>query len=128
MIRYQDTVRLIDLAVDGYNDKVVDTDVLVKALFHLGASYSNENADTLYESDAHVYLDPRNSEVLSAIYRLEGWYIVPVATPFAYYQKESWYRIERVVVGQRKLLNNNVDNVHCFLKKVAAPTELAEES
>ena len=128
MIRYQDTVHLVSLAVDGYNDKVVEADVLVKALFHLGASYRNEDSDTLHESDAHVYLDHKNSEVLSAIYRLEGWYIVPVATPFTHHQEESWYRIEKVVVGQRKLLNNNVDNVHCFLKKVAAPVELAEES
>ena len=122
MISYKDTVYLVNLSVDGYNDKTISTTEEISALFHLGASYSNQDGATLYGSDAHVYLNPKNSVVMSNAYRLEGWYVV--ASIFGGDLNEGWYRIETVVVGQQKLLSNNVDNVHCFLKKVAAPVEL----
>lgn len=126
MIIYKDTVQLVDVSIDGYNDKSVIVNETVHALFHQGTSYVNGLNAEQVAADAHVYLDPKDPTVLDNAFRLEGWYII--AAPFGGEESESWYRIESVVVGQRKLLDNNVDNVHCFLKKVSAITELPGES
>lgn len=126
MIVYQDKVKLLDVSIDGYNDKTVIVNETVNALFHQGSSYVNGQAADQFTADAHVYLDPKNLTVLDNAFRLEGWYIV--ANLFGGDESRGWYRIESVVVGQRKLLNNKVDNVHCFLKKVSAIEDLPGES
>ena len=126
MIIYQDKVQLLEVSIDGYNDKSVIVNETVHALFHQGTSYVNGQTADQFAADAHVYLDPKNPTVLDNAFRLEGWYIV--ANPFGGDESKSWYRIESVVVGQRKLLNNQVDNVHCFLKKVSAIEDLPGES
>lgn len=126
MIVYKDRVRLLDVEVDGYNDKTVVFDEQIKALFHLGSSVMSAPYSDQIIADAHVYLDPKSVHLKSRAYRLEGLYII--ANVFGADDSTSWYRIESVVVGQRKLLANNVDNVHCFLKKVEAVAELPEES
>jgi hypothetical protein len=55
--------------------------------------------------------------IAANVYRLEGMYIV--ANPLGGSQNQSWYRITHVTVGQRKLLNNAIDNVYCLLEKEA---------
>lgn len=112
-----DTVKLATTTVDGYGDKAVTVLTEVKALFIQKSSIMHsENADSI-TSDATVYLDPLNTIVLTNAFRLEGMYII--AQPFGQLTQESWYQITNVTVGQRKLLNNAVDNIHCSLKKVA---------
>ena len=124
MISYKDTVKLIEVDADGYNDKTVVLNQAVKALFHLGGSYAQTASAEEHLADAHVYLNPKDANVLVNAYRLEGMYIV--ANLFGGDEADAWYRIGRVVVGQRKLLENNVDNVHCFLNKVQALAELPD--
>ena len=126
MIIYKYTVKLVGVDVDGYNDKTVSLAESVKSLFHLGGSYSNSSKSEDFTSDAHVYLNPKDENVLNNAYRLEGMYII--ANMFGGDESEAWYRINRVVVGQTKLLTNKVDNVHCFLTKVKAIAEIPEES
>jgi hypothetical protein len=75
-----------------------------------------ENADAVM-SDATIYLDPNNEIVLNNMFRLEGMYII--AQPFGQADNEAWYRITHVAVGQRKLLDNMVENIHCTLEKTA---------
>lgn len=113
----QDTVKLATTTGDGYGDKTVTVLTEVKSLFiqRTGTEHS-DNMDTV-ASDAAVYLDPKNSIVLENSYRLEGMYII--AQPFSQEQSESWYKITTVNVGQRKLLDNTVENVYCQLEKVA---------
>lgn len=117
MLKMKDTIRLAQTVSDGYGDKSVQVLTEVKSLFLQSTSSSHSSNADIRESDAHVYLDINNSVVKGRGYRLEGMYII--ANPFGNTDDESWYRITRVVVGQRKLLANNVDNVHAFLKKVA---------
>lgn len=124
MIVYKDTVKLIETSADGYNDKTVVLNTPVKSLFHLGASYVQGGSAEEYAADAHVYLNPKDPNVLTNAYRLEGMYIV--ANLFGGDEADAWYRINRVVVGQTKLLSNKVDNVHCFLTKVKAVAELPD--
>lgn len=114
---YTDTIKLATTTSDMYGDKTVTILTDVKSLFiQRTAIAHNNNADGI-ESDAIVYLDPTNSVVLDNAYRLEGMYII--AQPFGQDQQESWYEIVGVNVGQRKLLNNTVDNIHCTLNKTA---------
>lgn len=112
-----DTVKLATTTTDGYGDKSVAVLTDVKCLFIQRTSLNHtSNADGV-QSDATVYLDTKNQIVLDNSYRLEGMYII--AQPFGQTQQESWYQIIAVQVGQRKLLNNEVENIHCQLQKVA---------
>jgi len=109
-----DTVQLATTATDGYGDRDVTMLTEVKALFNHRTGVEHiANAEGV-TSDATVYLDPQNVVVLDNMYRLEGMYIL--AQPFG---QSDWYRITHVSVGQRKLLNNAIDNIHCQLEKVA---------
>jgi hypothetical protein len=116
-MRLVDTVKLATTTDDVYGDKTVTVLTSVKSLFNQRTAVTHvDNADGVV-SDAIVYLDPKNPVVLDNAYRLEGMYII--AQPFGQDQEESWYRITSVSVGQRKLLNNAIDNIYCRLDKVA---------
>lgn len=119
MIVLKDTVQLAETTHNGYGDVsiAVLTDVASLFLQSTGQSHS-ANVD-IANADAHVYLDINNPILVERGYRIEGMYIK--ANPFGAENSESWYKITRVVVGQRKLLDNNVDNVHAYLQKVAQP-------
>lgn len=112
-----DTVQLATDTTDGYGDKTVTVLTQAKALFiqRIGVQHNTSAEDII--SDAAVYLDPTNPIVLSNAYRLEGMYIV--ANPLGGTQSASWYQISHVTVGQRKLLNNAIDNIYCLLEKYA---------
>ena len=119
MICLKDTVKLVETTVpDGY----VDTDVAIltdlKCLFLQTTGKTHSNHVDIVNSDAHAYIDFKNPEVASRGYRLEGMYLI--ANPFGTPESESWYQITRVVIGQRKLTDNKIDNVHVFLKKTEA--------
>jgi hypothetical protein len=115
-MKYVDTVRLAITHTDGYGDQSVDVLADVRALFiqRTGADHA-QNAEMI-TSDALVYLDPADGTVLNNSYRLEGMYVI--ANPFGQTDEQSWYKIIGVNVGQRKLLNNTVDNILCQLQKV----------
>lgn len=116
---YNDTVKLVETtAPDGYGD--VETVELtdLKCLFFQSTGHSHSNNVDIVNSDAHAYIDFENPEVVARAYRLEGMYIV--ANPFNFTEEESWYRITLVRVGQDKLLCNQIDNVHVYLKKTEA--------
>lgn len=116
-MRLVDTVKLATTTHDGYGDKTVTVLTDVPSLFiqRTGLTHT-DNADSI-TSDAAVYLDPENEIVVSNMFRLEGMYII--AQPFGQLTEESWYRITSVNVGQRKLLDNAIDNIYCRLQKVA---------
>lgn len=116
-MKYIDTVQIATTTTDGYGDKTVTVLTDSKAVFIQRTSVShNENAENI-QSDAAVYLDPTNPLVVSNLYRLEGMYIV--ANPFGDTQNASWYKISHVTVGQRKLLDNAIENIYCLLQKEA---------
>lgn len=112
-----DTVKLATTTPDMYGDRTVTVLTDVKSLFIQRTADTHSNNMDVVQSDAVVYLDPTNEVVLANAYRLEGMYII--AQPFGQGQDESWYKIVAVNVGQRKLLDNAVENIHCSLDKVA---------
>lgn len=125
MITLKDVVQLAETTSDGYGDKVVTVLTDVDALFLQNSGNAHSNNADISNSDAHVYLDPWNEVLTDLGYRIEGKYIV--ANLFGASDEKSWYRITKVVVGQRKLLDNDVDNVHAFLRKVT-PQEVGHVS
>jgi len=118
LLNYQDTVRLIQTAQNGWGDNEITVDIPVGALFHEGTSQSQSGYVERIACDAHVYLDIDNPFIQENAFRLEGMYIV--ANLYGGKESESWYKISRVVIGQRKLLDNALNNCHCFLTKCDA--------
>ena len=118
LLNYQDVVRLIQTTQNGYGDHTISVDIEVPALFHEGTSQSQSGYVERIACDAHVYLDPENEYIKANAFRLEGMYLV--ANLYGGEESESWYKISRVVVGQRKLLDNAINNCHCFLTKCDA--------
>lgn len=118
-IKLKDTVKLVETSkADMYGDRNVVILSEVKALFISGSGYIREANSESETTSAHVYLDKHHPEIKGRGYKgIEGMYII--ANPFNVEGADSWYRIENVDVGQRKLLANDVNNVHAFLKKIA---------
>lgn len=119
MIAMKDTCQIAQVSTDGYGDKTLDVLTTVNCLFLQSTGYNHSNNVEMANSDAHVYLDIEEPTIKNVGYRIEGMYLI--VNPFGASDDESWYRVSRVVIGQRKLLTNEVDNVHAFLQKVAKP-------
>ena len=116
---YKDTVQLVSthLSSDGYGTEIVDEIFDVNALFLSNTGWQHGNFQTSVTSDAEVYLDPEDEFVIENAYRLEGMYII--ANRFDGTDESSWYKITQVIVGEDKLLDNQIDNVNCQLKKTS---------
>lgn len=118
LLDYKDDLLLIETEQDGYGDDSLGHMEMVKGLFLEGTSQAEINYTEMLSADAHVYLDIENEYVKLNAFRLEGMYLV--ANLYGGEDSESWYKISRVKVGQRKLLENDINNVHCFLTKCEA--------
>lgn len=119
MLIYKDELTLVEVSHNGFGDKVSSVVTEIDGLFLLSSGTTRSGNVEALTSDAHAYLDIDNEVITSKGYRLEGMYLK--ANPFAFEDNESWYKIVRVIVGQKKLLDNEVDNVHVFLQKVSKP-------
>lgn len=118
LLDYKDDLLLIETEQDGYGDNSLSHIEKVKGLFLQGTSQSQITYTEMLGTDAHVYLDIENEYVKENAFRLEGMYLV--ANLYGGTDEESWYKISRCKVGQRKLLENDINNVHCFLTKCEA--------
>lgn len=119
MIDLKDVVQLAETSTDGYGDVTLTTLADIDGLFLQTSGQSHSTNVDIANSDAHVYLDIDNPILKERGYRIEGMYIK--ANLFGAEDSDCWYQVTRVVVGQRKLLENDVDNVHAYLQKVAEP-------
>lgn len=118
LLEYKDPILLIETAQDGYGDNAVSHIEHLNGLFLQGTSQAEAAYVEGISTDAHIYLDIDNSFVRENAFRLEGMYIV--ANLFGDRESQAWYKIARCKVGQRKLLENDLNNVHCFLTKCSA--------
>lgn len=125
LLNYKDPVILMETAQDGYGDNTVSHIEHLNGLFLQGTSTSQTNYVEAIGTDAHIYLDIENPWVLENAFRLEGMYLICPLNGGS--EEESWYKISRCKVGQRKLLDNDINNVHCFLTKCDA-LDYEEES
>lgn len=123
LLTYKDNVLLVDVEPDDYGDMAVATVEHVKGLFVQGTSQSRTGYVDNIGTDAHIYLDIENPFVKANAFRLEGMYVV--VNLFGGDENQQWFKISSVKVGQRKLLGNEVNNVHCHLTK-ATPFDLED--
>lgn len=123
LLDYKDTVRLIQTTQNGWGDNEISVDEEIGALFLQGTSQAESGYVERIACDAHCYLDIENPFVQANAFRLEGMYLV--ANIYGGIEDEQWFKISRVKIGQRKLLENDLNNVHVFLTKCDA---LEEES
>lgn len=115
-INLPDTVKIINAGVNGFGDATILDEAVVKGAFFQGTSTSmSNNTDMLETYDAHCYVDETDPFVLENGYRLEGMYLV--VSLYGFSEDESWYKIRDVKLGVTKLLDNVVNNCHCFLQK-----------
>lgn len=115
---YKDAVTLLETGANGWGDETIIHVEHLMGLFHEGTSQSHSGYVDNIASQAHCYLDINNQFVQENAFRLEGMYLI--ANLYGGREKESWYKIDRVVVGQRKLLENDINCCHVFLQKVEA--------
>lgn len=124
LLEYKDPVLLIEAAQDGYGDNTIKHIEHLNGLFRLGMSQAESNYVERLGTDAHIYLDIANEFVKANAYRLEGMYIV--ANLQGGRENQAWYKISSVTLGQRKLLDNAYNNIHCRLTKCSALADLEE--
>ena len=117
-LTYKDDLSIYETGQDGYGDFSILKEVPVKGLFLQGTSSSFQSDTESIATDAHVYLDIENNFIKQNAFRLEGLFIK--CNTLNGLDNESWYRIVSAKVGQRKLLDNELNNVHCRLVKVEA--------
>lgn len=118
LLEYKDPILLIETGQDGYGDNTVIHVEHLNGLFRLGMSQAESNYVEGISTDAHVYLDIENPFVKANAYRLEGMYVV--ANLQGGRESQAWYKISSCILGQRKLLDNDYNNIHCRLTKCAA--------
>lgn len=118
LLDYQDDLTIYKTGQDGYGDFAIIEEIPIKGLFLQGTSNSFTGQTDGISTDAHVYLDIENEFVKQNAFRLEGMFLT--CNTLGGIDAESWYRISSVKVGQRKLLDNALNNVHCRLTKVEA--------
>lgn len=118
-ILLQDNVKIINAGVNGYGDVIELDSAVIKGAFFEGTAESRSNDTDMIETyDAHCYVDETADFVIDNAFRLEGMYLV--VSLYGYPNEKSWYKIADVKLGVTKMLDNRVNNCHCFLKKCAA--------
>lgn len=122
-----DIVKIINTANNGYGDVVVLEESDVKGAFFEGTSTNFTNDTDMIETyDAHCYIDETDPFVVDNAFRLEGMYLV--ANLYGYPTSECWYKIKDVKLGVTKIIDNVVNNCHCFLQKCEPLADLTESS
>lgn len=114
---YKDPLVLISTTQDGYGDHTIAHQEFLFGLFHTGETINQVQYVEQNSMDAHVYLDPEDGFVAQNYLRIEGMYLI--ANPFGGRETDAWYKIQKVIVGQTKLLDNQVNNIHCMLIKTS---------
>lgn len=115
LLEYKDDLTIYKMGQNGYGDFSIIEEIPVKGLFLQGTSNAFSNHVDNISTDAHVYLDIENEFIKQNAFRLEGFFLT--CNTLGGEDEESWYRISSVKVGQRKLLDNDINNVHCRLTK-----------
>lgn len=118
LLTYKDPVILLETTQDGYGDNTVSHIEKINGLFVQGTSQSESSFVETIGTDAHIYLDIDNPYVRENAFRLEGMYLI--CNLLGGKEEWAWYKISRCKVGQRKLLDNEINNIHCFLTKCDA--------
>lgn len=115
-LSYNETATIVKVQADGYgNKKVPVQQIAVPAIFLQGTGFDRSSFQENVTADAILYVDPTNAFVVANHMRLEGMYVVMQL--FGSDADQSWYKIVTVTVNRDHLLENQINNVECVLKK-----------
>lgn len=114
-LNYKDNISIVVPKYDKYGSESIDEIHETKALFIQNTGWSHSANNSNIDSNATLYVDPKDEFVQENSNRLEGMMVI--ANPFGFEQSQSWYRIIDVNVNQDKLLCNQIDNIALSLKK-----------
>jgi hypothetical protein len=117
-LNYPDLVTFYKATTTGYRgSKVVTAEENVDCFFLQNTGFTEGGFQEQTNSDAVCYPNPKNSFIKNNKNRLEGMYIVTSITEED--KSQNWYKIISVTVNKDHLLENEIDNIECNLKKVS---------
>lgn len=115
---YPDTATFVLVQSGGYKGTKMPVDQEdVSVIFVQNTGFQNANNQEGVTSDAILYPDFTNSFIIANAHRLEGMYVL--INEYSGDEDESWFKIESVTVNRDHLLNNQIDNIECQLKKTS---------
>lgn len=124
MIRYNGTVTFYRVESNGYSNSKISVGYwCVDALFLSNIGFAQGNNQEATTSDALVYPNPEDEFILDNMNKLEGLYVL---APFCDVEDEdNWYKVTRAVINRKHLLDNDIDNIECSLKKTRRPINVS---
>ena len=122
LTHYPDIVTLVVTAPNGYGDAEIVSTHEVKATFIENTGWERGSYSNPITSDSMAYIDHEDSFVIENAYRLEEMKLV--ANIFGGKESQSWYKISKVEVGKRPLLDNSIDNIRLSLDKTVKITKV----
>lgn len=116
LIEYPDPAQIFTVTPDEYGVKTASLLTDIDTNFTTSVRNNQQQNVELITADALAYLDVDNEEILAKGYKLEGFYFAIVRFGLV-----QWYTISKVSVNERKLLDNDIDNIQVELIKSIAP-------
>lgn len=117
-LNYPDTLEFYEVKSSGYRGtKEVVEFADVPCIFIQGTGLQSQNSQDNIDADAICYPKIDHEFITERANRLEGIYVHAIL--FDGESAKSWYKIESVVVNRDHLLNNEIDNIECRLKKTS---------
>jgi hypothetical protein len=114
-LEYQDTVTLLQTAVDGYGNESVVAEADVAATVDFNTAWRHGASQDAINSNAVVFVDPDDDFVQVQLGRLEGMLVV--VPLFGASDDQSWFRVISSIVSRDTQLDNEIDNIQLLLKK-----------
>lgn len=115
-LEYRDVATIVSVESAGYSsNKTVSSHEDVSCVFLQNTKAGHGAFQDTKGSDAVLYPNPNSQFVLDNYNRLEGMYVLMPL--YGSSNDDSWYKITSVTVNRDHLLNNQIDNIQCLLKK-----------
>lgn len=116
ILKYNDTATFVEVASDGYRgSKVMVQQFDVNVIFLQNTGFNQNAFQENVDADAFCYPDITDANIIAMHNRLEGLYVL--APLFGADEAQGWYKITSVTINRDHLLNNEIDNIECALKK-----------
>lgn len=116
---YPDTSTFVVVQSGEYgNSKTMLEQFDVPVIFLQATQFRHTSFQDQVDADAVCYPDFTNEFIVDHVNRLEGMYVLEPLYGAA--DSIAWYKITQVVVNRDHLLDNEIDNIECRLKKAMA--------
>ncbi len=117
-LNYQDTATFVVAQSGEYgNSKTMLEQADVPVIFLQATQFRHASFQDQIDADAICYPDITNEFIVAHANRLEGMYVLEPLYGAA--DSIAWFKITQVIVNRDHLLNNEIDNIECRLKKAS---------